>query len=329
MPTRDARATSASHVVLRDLGRNRAHAYGGTNPSTHKRWDRSAGCSSTANEPARTRSTGGATRRSARSSRSADTPRSRASASRLRSWGHRSEHVAERRVGGGPAAARRLPNRSSACSRTSARSRSTRCSTPTSTSVSGRGVRPGRARPARHPARRLNGGTVIAVDGIPGGSSSRVELGAEHVVDRRDTAAERSRSSPTAAAPTCRSRSAARTGRCTRRSASAAYNARVVAPASPGRGVGLRLGEEFHHNRIRLVCSQISGVPARRSTTAGTRRGSSARSWSWPPPGGSTCASLVTHTFPATEVAEAFRMLDRVARRRVAGRARLQGRPSK
>jgi threonine dehydrogenase-like Zn-dependent dehydrogenase len=27
-----------------------------------------------------------------------------------------------------------------------------------------------------------------------------------------------------------------------------------------GDGQGLRLGEEFHHNRIQLVCAQISGV---------------------------------------------------------------------
>jgi threonine dehydrogenase-like Zn-dependent dehydrogenase len=27
--------------------------------------------------------------------------------------------------------------------------------------------------------------------------------------------------------------------------------------------VGLRLGEEFHHNRVELVCSQIGGPPTR------------------------------------------------------------------
>lgn len=27
-----------------------------------------------------------------------------------------------------------------------------------------------------------------------------------------------------------------------------------------GEGVGLRLGEEFHHNRIAIVCSQVSGI---------------------------------------------------------------------
>ena len=27
-----------------------------------------------------------------------------------------------------------------------------------------------------------------------------------------------------------------------------------------GDGAGLRLGEEFHHNRVPVICSQISGV---------------------------------------------------------------------
>jgi len=40
-----------------------------------------------------------------------------------------------------------------------------------------------------------------------------------------------------------------------------AYSARVVAMGFfQGEVPGLRLGEEFHHNRVQLVCSQISGV---------------------------------------------------------------------
>jgi threonine dehydrogenase-like Zn-dependent dehydrogenase len=42
---------------------------------------------------------------------------------------------------------------------------------------------------------------------------------------------------------------------------SAAYSARVVAMGFfQGEAKGLYLGEEFHHNRINLVCSQISGT---------------------------------------------------------------------
>jgi threonine dehydrogenase-like Zn-dependent dehydrogenase len=42
---------------------------------------------------------------------------------------------------------------------------------------------------------------------------------------------------------------------------SVAYSARVVALGFfQGEARGLHLGEEFHHNRVNLVCSQISGV---------------------------------------------------------------------
>jgi 2-desacetyl-2-hydroxyethyl bacteriochlorophyllide A dehydrogenase len=42
---------------------------------------------------------------------------------------------------------------------------------------------------------------------------------------------------------------------------SVAYNSRVVVSGFfQGDGKGLRLGEEFHHNRVDLVCSQIGGV---------------------------------------------------------------------
>jgi 2-desacetyl-2-hydroxyethyl bacteriochlorophyllide A dehydrogenase len=42
---------------------------------------------------------------------------------------------------------------------------------------------------------------------------------------------------------------------------STAYNSRVVVSGFfQGDGKGLRLGEEFHHNRIDLVCSQIYGL---------------------------------------------------------------------
>ena len=49
-----------------------------------------------------------------------------------------------------------------------------------------------------------------------------------------------------------------------------AYNSRVVVSGFPqGEAAGLFLGEEFHHNRIAVVCSQISGVNPS-WTTAGT-----------------------------------------------------------
>ena len=51
-----------------------------------------------------------------------------------------------------------------------------------------------------------------------------------------------------------------------------AYNGRVVALGFyQGQAQGLFLGEEFHHNRISVVCSQIGGI-APESSNAGTGR---------------------------------------------------------
>ena len=46
-----------------------------------------------------------------------------------------------------------------------------------------------------------------------------------------------------------------------------------------GGAANLRLGEEFHHNRVRIVASQIAGAPVRPRGRGGTSAGSSARSW--------------------------------------------------
>ena len=129
-----------------------------------------------------------------------------------------------------------------------------------------RRVRPGRARPAgARQLARLNGGRRRRRGrDRRAGSSSPGELGARarRRLHRRCRRPRRSRTSPTGAAPTSRSRSAART-----RALQEAMRADGVQLA--GRRVRLHrraaptalfLGEEFHHNRIELVCSQISGV---------------------------------------------------------------------
>ena len=89
-----------------------------------------------------------------------------------------------------------------------------------------------------------------------------------------------------------------------------AYNARVVtAGYYQGEAAGLLLGEEFHHNRVQLVCSQISGVAphlthrwdrARLATTvidlAVTER--------------LLLAPLVTHVVPVSDAGGAYALLD-------------------
>ena len=89
-----------------------------------------------------------------------------------------------------------------------------------------------------------------------------------------------------------------------------AYASRVVVAGFPqGGGDALRLGEEFHHNRIELVSSQISNVAPRL-----------AHRWSVPrlertvvglaAEGRLRLEPLVSHVLPAEQAADAFRLLD-------------------
>jgi 2-desacetyl-2-hydroxyethyl bacteriochlorophyllide A dehydrogenase len=110
---------------------------------------------------------------------------------------------------------------------------------------------------------RLSGAEVIAVDALPARLEAARGHGASHVLDARaggvaeavreltdgrgaDVAIEISGAYPAL-------HEALRT---------VCVGGRVVASGFyQGEGVGLRLGDEFHHNRVQLVCSQIGGVP--------------------------------------------------------------------
>jgi len=86
----------------------------------------------------------------------------------------------------------------------------------------------------------------------------------------------------------------------------------IAAGFYQGGGSGLRLGEEFHHNRVHLVASQIGGVPAGLAPRWNTERvhltfmGQVFAKKVDPVP-------LVTHRFPAAEVSAAFDLLDQGA----------------
>ena len=90
----------------------------------------------------------------------------------------------------------------------------------------------------------------------------------------------------------------------------AAYSATVVAMGFvQGEARGLMLGDEFHHNRVNLRSSQISGVApelahrwdkARLARTALTLQAD----------GLLDLAPLITHTFDVEEAADAYRLLD-------------------
>ncbi len=158
---------------------------------------------------------------------------------------------------------------------------------------------------------RLNGATVIAVDGIDRRLELASELGAAHVIDFRerrpaeeikqltggrgaDVSIEISGSYPAL-------HEAIR---------STAYNSKVVSAGFfQGEGTGIFLGEEFHHNRIRVICSQISGLsPAldHRWTVGRLERTVMALAAE----GRVSLEPLVTHVFEADEAEKAFQLLD-------------------
>lgn len=92
---------------------------------------------------------------------------------------------------------------------------------------------------------------------------------------------------------------------------SVAYSSRVVAAGFyQGGGTPISLGQEFHHNRVAVIGSQISGVAPslqhrwneiRMSRTVLDLEAS----------GDLDLAPLVSHTIPAREAVRAFEMLDR------------------
>ncbi|MEV5963145.1 zinc-binding dehydrogenase [Kribbella sp. NPDC051952] len=158
---------------------------------------------------------------------------------------------------------------------------------------------------------RLNGGRVIAVDNLPARRQLALDLGADIALDPADGGvAERIRDlTDGRGADVCLEVSG--NYRALHEAVRAvAYSSRVcVAGFMQGDGVGLRLGEEFHHNRVALVCSQISGVaPAtqhrwnydRLARTAIQLAGAKRLH----------VTELITHTVPMSEAAEAFKMLD-------------------
>jgi 2-desacetyl-2-hydroxyethyl bacteriochlorophyllide A dehydrogenase len=83
----------------------------------------------------------------------------------------------------------------------------------------------------------------------------------------------------------------------------------VAAGFYQGEGIGLRLGEEFHHNRVRIVASQIGGVPPGLRPRWDVLR-LERTFMRLIADGKLDVAPLITHVIPATAVAEAYLMLD-------------------
>lgn len=158
----------------------------------------------------------------------------------------------------------------------------------------------------------LNGASVVGVDGLADRVALASRFGAAHAV-RADV--------PGGAAVTVRSVTGG-AGSDTAIELSGNYRAlheairsvrpggRVVAAGFyQGEAGGLLLGEEFHHNRVEIVASQISGTPR----ALGDR-------WNHDrllqvfmdlvAAGRVDVAPLVSHVVPVTEVASAFELID-------------------
>jgi len=158
---------------------------------------------------------------------------------------------------------------------------------------------------------RLNGAHVIGVDGIAARRDLAMKLGIHEVLDPADgEVAERVRAKTGGrGADVCMEvtgnyhalHEAIRT---------VAYSSRVcVAGFMQGEGVGLRLGEEFHHNRVAVIASQISGVaPVLQHRWNEYRLASTAIQLA--SEGKLQLADLISHELPVSDAGLAFTMLD-------------------
>jgi threonine dehydrogenase-like Zn-dependent dehydrogenase len=152
---------------------------------------------------------------------------------------------------------------------------------------------------------------VIAVDAMPRRLELATRLGAETALDAREgSAAERiklltsNRGADVSIEVSGSYRALAEAIRAT------AYNSRVVVSGFfQGDGIGLALGEEFHHNRIELVCSQISGVSPRLDHRWNELR-LQRTIMELQASGRLDLRPLVSHTIPADRASEAFALLD-------------------
>jgi threonine dehydrogenase-like Zn-dependent dehydrogenase len=110
-------------------------------------------------------------------------------------------------------------------------------------------------------AARASGAWVIGIDPDPARRATAEALGAHETLDAAGGAAERIKAMTGGrGADVCIEVSGAAPALADAIRA-VAYSSRVVAMGFfQGEVAGLRLGEEFHHNRVELVCSQISGV---------------------------------------------------------------------
>ncbi|MBV9324469.1 MAG: zinc-binding alcohol dehydrogenase [Chloroflexi bacterium] len=158
---------------------------------------------------------------------------------------------------------------------------------------------------------RLSGARVVGADLLASRRELAGRLGLERVVDPADgpTASQIKHLTDGRGADVCIEASGS-TVALHEAIRACAYNGRVVALGFyQGQAQGLFLGEEFHHNRIGLVCSQIGGIAPElqhrwdRLRLVRTFMDLAIR-------GAVACTPLITHQVPAREAPAMYRLLD-------------------
>ncbi len=157
-------------------------------------------------------------------------------------------------------------------------------------------------------AARASGARVIAVDPDPARRAMAVERGAAHALSS-NAANEIKEMTAGKGADVCIEVSGAAAA-LTDAIRAVAYASRVVAMGFyQGEVAGLRLGDEFHHNRVELISSQISGV-----APAASHRWSKPRLWrtavELQAEGRLDLLPLITHSVPFDSAPDLFARLD-------------------
>ncbi|TDE43413.1 zinc-binding alcohol dehydrogenase [Nonomuraea mesophila] len=158
---------------------------------------------------------------------------------------------------------------------------------------------------------RLNGARVTVVDPVPTRRALAERLGADETLDPAsgDVAAAVRAATDNRGADVVIEMSGAYQA-LQEAVRTVGYNSRVVAGGFfQGPATALKLGEEFHHNRVAIICSQISGVAAHLQHRWSDLR-MSRTVLSLAHDGKLALDDLVTHVFPAKSASDAFDMLD-------------------
>ena len=158
---------------------------------------------------------------------------------------------------------------------------------------------------------RLNGARVISVDLVPARRELAERLGASLTLDPvADDVAERVRALTANRGADVVIEMSGSYHALQEAIRTVAYGSRVVVGGFfQGSATPVRLGEEFHHNRVSVIGSQISGVaPSLQHRWDELRMSSTALELARD--GRLDLASLITHTTPAEDAPAAFELLD-------------------